>query len=57
MSDVLTPTHRHELEIESAILPEIIVEEGIYSLRLGDPLPVPGPGVPPPEQPQGPAIR
>jgi hypothetical protein len=39
--DLLTPKHWHELTVSSAILPEIIAEEGLYSLRLGDPLPIP----------------
>ena len=41
MRDVLTPEHWQELTVESAILPEIVAEEGVYSLSLGDPLPTP----------------
>ena len=41
--DVLTREHRYQLEVESAILPEVIAEEGVYSLRHGDPLPSPDP--------------
>jgi hypothetical protein len=41
LSEILTPRHCHELTVQSAILPEIIVEEGVYSLSPGDPLPAP----------------
>jgi putative DNA primase/helicase len=41
--NVLAPDHRHELEVGSAILPHVLAEEGVYSLRLGDPLPIPDP--------------
>ncbi len=39
----LTPEHRHQLEVESAIPADIIAEEGIYSVGPGDELPVPDP--------------
>ncbi|HZO25093.1 MAG TPA: DUF3854 domain-containing protein [Chloroflexota bacterium] len=41
MRDVLTPEHWHELTVESAILPEIIAEEGIRSLAGSHELPTP----------------
>ncbi len=37
----LLPEHRRQLEVESAIPADILAEEGIYSLRDGDTLPVP----------------
>jgi hypothetical protein len=41
--NVLTPEHRHQLEVESAIPADIIEEEGLYSLGPDDPKPVPDP--------------
>jgi hypothetical protein len=41
--NVLTPEHRHQLEVESAILPEIIAEEDIRSLPSSLDLPTPDP--------------
>jgi hypothetical protein len=43
MSDVLTPAHRHQLEVESAIPADILAEEGIRSLAGSHELPVPDP--------------
>jgi putative DNA primase/helicase len=40
---VIDPRHLHELEVESAILPDVVAEERVYSLRFGDPLPIPDP--------------
>jgi putative DNA primase/helicase len=41
LANILTPEHYRELVVESAILTEVLAEEGAYSLRLGDPLPIP----------------
>ncbi len=42
-TEILTPEHRHQLEVESAIPADIIAEEGIYSVGPGEALPVPDP--------------
>ena len=34
-ADILTPEHRHQLEVESAIPADILTEEGIYSIEPG----------------------
>ena len=42
-TEMLTPKHRHQLEVESAIPADIIAEEGIRSLAGSRELPVPDP--------------
>src|SRR3954447_20984757 len=41
--DVLAPEHRIQLECGSAIPADLLAEEGVYSLRPGDPKPTPDP--------------
>ena len=43
--DVLTRQHRYQLEVESAILPDVIAEEDIRSLPSSLKLPSPDPAL------------
>jgi hypothetical protein len=40
-TEILTPAHRHQLEVASAIPADIIAEEGIRSLAGSHELPAP----------------